>query len=167
MVFMMACGLAAASHHGVVWTAYNLSAPTHVSKTPPKNHIKANITSRQPATRNITLLREQLGEKKPAVVPHRVEVPVHSEACNAAFPAGCYPNVTLPTAWTAAVNPAAPLPEYPRPMLVRGGAWMNLNGVWEFAQYLYAVTVLGNADPLPPILSNHKLLSSHMYVHSF
>lgn len=38
----------------------------------------------------------------------------------------------LTTRWTAGVDPAHPLPEYPRPQLVRKG-WTNLNGRWEFA----------------------------------
>lgn len=36
------------------------------------------------------------------------------------------------TQWTAEMNPSAPLPEYPRPQLVRSG-WMNLNGRWDYA----------------------------------
>ena len=34
--------------------------------------------------------------------------------------------------WAAEVNPAAPLPEYPRPQMVRS-EWMNLNGLWKYA----------------------------------
>lgn len=41
-------------------------------------------------------------------------------------------DATLTTPWTSSVSPAAPLPEYPRPQLVRPG-WLSLNGVWEFA----------------------------------
>jgi hypothetical protein len=37
----------------------------------------------------------------------------------------------LKTRWAAEVDPAAPLPEYPRPQMVRP-AWMNLNGLWGF-----------------------------------
>ena len=36
------------------------------------------------------------------------------------------------TRWAAQVNPAAPLPEYPRPQLVRQ-QWQNLNGLWNYA----------------------------------
>ena len=36
------------------------------------------------------------------------------------------------TPWAEQVNPAAPLPEYPRPLLQRY-QWMNLNGLWEYA----------------------------------
>ena len=36
------------------------------------------------------------------------------------------------TEWAAEVNPAAPLPEYPRPQMVRA-EWMNLNGLWDYA----------------------------------
>lgn len=35
--------------------------------------------------------------------------------------------------WAEKVNPAAPLPEYPRPQLVRNNNWKNLNGLWEYA----------------------------------
>ena len=38
----------------------------------------------------------------------------------------------LKSAWAEKVNPAAPLPEYPRPLLVRG-EWQNLNGLWDYA----------------------------------
>jgi len=34
------------------------------------------------------------------------------------------------TEWAAAVDPACPLPEYPRPQMVRED-WQNLNGIWE------------------------------------
>ncbi len=38
----------------------------------------------------------------------------------------------IKTRWAADVNPAAPLPEYPRPQMVRPD-WMNLNGLWDYA----------------------------------
>ncbi|WP_132055761.1 glycoside hydrolase family 2 protein [Pseudocnuella soli] len=38
----------------------------------------------------------------------------------------------ISTPWAAKVNPAAPLPEYPRPQLVRN-TWMNLNGLWDYS----------------------------------
>jgi hypothetical protein len=37
----------------------------------------------------------------------------------------------LMTKWAAQVDPAHPLPEYPRPQLVRKD-WLNLNGIWEY-----------------------------------
>jgi len=43
------------------------------------------------------------------------------------------------TPWAEQVNPTAPLPEYPRPLLQRN-EWMNLNGLWN-----YAVLPLGAA----------------------
>jgi hypothetical protein len=38
----------------------------------------------------------------------------------------------LSTPWTAHVSKRLPLPEYPRPQLVRG-RWLNLNGQWQFS----------------------------------
>ena len=38
----------------------------------------------------------------------------------------------IPTRWAAEVNPSAPLPEYPRPQMVRP-SWVNLNGEWDYA----------------------------------
>ncbi len=38
----------------------------------------------------------------------------------------------LTTPWTALVKAEHPLPEYPRPQLVRK-EWINLNGLWDFA----------------------------------
>jgi hypothetical protein len=37
----------------------------------------------------------------------------------------------LMTRWAALVNTNAPLPEYPRPQMVRTN-WLNLNGIWQF-----------------------------------
>ena len=45
------------------------------------------------------------------------------------------------TKWAADVDQQNPLPEYPRPQLVRGN-WTNLNGLWD-----YAVTNLDAAEP--------------------
>ena len=38
----------------------------------------------------------------------------------------------LATKWAKDVKPASPLPEYPRPQMVRTD-WANLNGAWQFA----------------------------------
>ena len=38
----------------------------------------------------------------------------------------------LTTPWTAQVKPDRPLPEYPRPQMVRK-EWTNLNGLWDYA----------------------------------
>jgi Concanavalin A-like lectin/glucanases superfamily/Glycosyl hydrolases family 2, sugar binding domain/Glycosyl hydrolases family 2/Glycosyl hydrolases family 2, TIM barrel domain len=37
----------------------------------------------------------------------------------------------LMTRWAALVNTNSPLPEYPRPQMVRSN-WINLNGIWQF-----------------------------------
>ena len=37
----------------------------------------------------------------------------------------------MTTPWAAQVDPDAPLPEYPRPQMVRQ-QWLNLNGLWQF-----------------------------------
>jgi beta-galactosidase/beta-glucuronidase len=38
----------------------------------------------------------------------------------------------IATPWAEKVAPANPLPEYPRPQMVRN-TWMNLNGLWQYA----------------------------------
>ena len=43
------------------------------------------------------------------------------------------PTAPLLTKWSKDVNPKNPLPEYPRPQLVRD-EWMNLNGLWQYAE---------------------------------
>jgi hypothetical protein len=48
----------------------------------------------------------------------------------------------LSTPWTSQVNTNTPLPEYPRPQMVRSN-WLNLNGVWQFEP---GIT---NTDPVP------------------
>ena len=40
--------------------------------------------------------------------------------------------MAMNTPWTESVDRHAPLPEYPRPQMVRE-RWMNLNGEWEYA----------------------------------
>ena len=47
----------------------------------------------------------------------------------------------ITTKWSAGVNPLNPLPEYPRPQMVRSD-WKNLNGLWDFA-----ITPSGSAKP--------------------
>lgn len=41
-------------------------------------------------------------------------------------------NSAIATRWASQVDPSAPLPEYPRPQMVRP-AWVNLNGEWDYA----------------------------------
>jgi len=38
----------------------------------------------------------------------------------------------IKTAWTEKVDPGNPLPEYPRPQMVRDD-WQNLNGLWDYS----------------------------------
>jgi beta-galactosidase/beta-glucuronidase len=38
----------------------------------------------------------------------------------------------IKTSWASEVNPSNPLPEYPRPQMVRAN-WRNLNGLWNYA----------------------------------
>src|SRR5277367_4508641 len=58
----------------------------------------------------------------------------------------------LMTRWAAQVDPAAPLPEYPRPQLVRKD-WLNLNGIWE-----YQPGAAGDAVPAGTKLSSEILV---------
>jgi beta-galactosidase/beta-glucuronidase len=59
----------------------------------------------------------------------------------------CQPDTWKPagdkilTDFAAKVNPAAPLPEYPRPQLTRND-WKNLNGLWDYA-------ITGENSPVP------------------
>ncbi|MBU3743939.1 MAG: beta-galactosidase, partial [Sediminibacterium sp.] len=38
----------------------------------------------------------------------------------------------IATPWANQVNPSLPLPEYPRPQMVRS-TWQNLNGLWDYS----------------------------------
>ncbi|WP_195498623.1 glycoside hydrolase family 2 protein [Alistipes timonensis] len=55
----------------------------------------------------------------------------------------------IKTAWADKVDPACPLPEYPRPTLMRP-AWQNLNGHWNYA--------IRPADAPQPELFDGKIL---------
>lgn len=48
----------------------------------------------------------------------------------------------IKTPWAEKVDPANPLPEYPRPAMVRD-QWLNLNGLWD-----YAILPKGNTIPM-------------------
>lgn len=47
----------------------------------------------------------------------------------------------ITTPWSSQINPDKPLPEYPRPQLVRG-EWLNLNGLWD-----YSILPTGSSTP--------------------
>ena len=38
----------------------------------------------------------------------------------------------ITTNWSASVDPKKPLPDYPRPQMMRSN-WINLNGLWDYA----------------------------------
>ncbi|MFZ5431505.1 MAG: glycoside hydrolase family 2 protein [Bacteroidota bacterium] len=47
----------------------------------------------------------------------------------------------IKTAWAEKIDPSNPLPEYPRPQMIRD-QWLNLNGLWD-----YAIVARGNSSP--------------------
>ena len=56
----------------------------------------------------------------------------------------------ITTPWAEKVDPSNPLPEYPRPQMVRD-SWKSLNGLWE-----YAITQAG--DSMPKIFQGRILV---------
>lgn len=58
----------------------------------------------------------------------------------------------ISTEWSAKVDPANPLPEYPRPQLTRK-SWMNLNGLWQ-----YSILPKAGADAIPAQFSGNILV---------
>ncbi|MGH9416017.1 MAG: glycoside hydrolase family 2 protein [Terriglobales bacterium] len=62
--------------------------------------------------------------------------------------------VPLRTRWARLVNPAAPLPEYPRPQMTRA-RWLNLNGLWQYA--------LTAPDAPPPTQYGESILVPFCY----
>lgn len=58
----------------------------------------------------------------------------------------------LKTRWASNVDPANPLPEYPRPQMVREN-WINLNGIWD-------LSVLPSDSGIPSAYSERILVLS-------
>jgi beta-galactosidase/beta-glucuronidase len=63
--------------------------------------------------------------------------------------------VQLKTRWARDVNPAAPLPAYPRPQMSRS-RWLNLNGLWQYT------TTAPDAAP-PANYPAHRILVPFAY----
>jgi beta-galactosidase/beta-glucuronidase len=59
-------------------------------------------------------------------------------------------NQKIVTPWAEKVDPANPLPEYPRPQMQRGN-WKNLNGLWQYA-------ILPKSQETIPVSFSGKLL---------
>lgn len=66
---------------------------------------------------------------------------IHAAPANAQDAGWKIASDKITSPWAEQVNPAAPLPKYPRPQMVREN-WQNLNGLWE-----YAVTPKQQATP--------------------
>lgn len=46
-----------------------------------------------------------------------------------------YAGNKIKTPWAEQIDPANPLPEYPRPQMERE-QWLNLNGLWDYAIFI-------------------------------
>jgi beta-galactosidase/beta-glucuronidase len=58
----------------------------------------------------------------------------------------------ITTPWAKQVNPANPLPEYPRPQMVRSN-WLNLNGFWD-----YSIQAKSQQNNLPVVTAGKILV---------
>lgn len=72
----------------------------------------------------------------PALFKSTTRLAALAAACLPVFAAGAQTpwqpkKASLMTQWAAQVDPKSPLPEYPRPQLVRE-KWMSLNGLWQY-----------------------------------
>ncbi len=57
----------------------------------------------------------------------------------------------IATPWAGKVNPVNPLPEYPRPHMVREKNWLNLNGLWDY-------TIKPEAGDIPAVFDGKILV---------
>ena len=64
--------------------------------------------------------------------------------------------IPLMTRWGRAVTPDSVLPEYPRPQMVRQ-AWLNLNGLWDYAITRKEGTVAGDVSRQDPRAFPHRV----------
>ena len=91
-----------------------------------------------------------------------------NHSANPAWPVHAHADADIPTRWGRLVSAdAMPLPEYPRPQLVRGhyavganatllrdagdpGRWANLNGLWEWEPATPGNSTAGTFEGYPP-----------------
>ena len=92
------------------------------------------MTSSWRITRSIPLLGALAAActTAPRPEPAPAPVPVAAAPVPPAMPEWRPATARLLTRWAADLRPASPLPEYPRPQMVRP-RWQNLNGLWQFA----------------------------------
>jgi beta-galactosidase/beta-glucuronidase len=81
-----------------------------------------------------------------AGISQQVDQKANVSESNSWKPAGNH----IKTEWAEKVDPSNPLPEYPRPMLVRE-QWQSLNGLWDYA-------ILPAGHPVPSVFQGKMLV---------